>query len=96
MLLLPARLGGHGASDQLRQLAGGLNGGILPYPDDGGGNGPGVALLAVLPQDPLQLLLAPAVHHIPGGEGSRLIHAHIQRGVLEIGEAPAAVVQLGG
>ena len=23
MLLLPARLGGHGASDQLRQLAGG-------------------------------------------------------------------------
>ena len=29
-------------------------------------------------------------------ETTGLIHAHIQRGVLEIGEAPAAVVQLGG
>ena len=82
MLFLPARLGGHDVPDELRQLPGGLNGAALPLSHHGGGDGAGIAFLAVLPQNPFQLLLTPAVHHIPGGEGGGLIHAHIQRGIL--------------
>ena len=71
-------------------------GALLPGPDDGLGNGGGVALLAVVIQDPPQLLLAPGVHHLVGRQGGGGVHPHVQRGVVHVGKAPGRVVQLGG
>ena len=88
--------GGHGAPDNLHQLQGGLNGLFLTPALDGGGNLGRITLFPVPVEDSLQLLPRPGVHHVVAGERSGLVHSHVKRGVLHIGEAPGPVVQLGG
>ena len=96
VLFLPQGRRGHGPLDDLHQLQRGLNGALVPGPDDGSRDGGGVPLLPILPEDAPQLLLGPLVDHRPGRQGVGLIHAHIQGGVRPVGKAPGCVVQLGG
>ena len=96
MLLFPQGCRGHGGADHVYQLQGGLNGGCLPPSDNGGGNGRGVALLAVVIEDALELLLGPGVHHRVGRQGIARVHAHVEGRIGHVGKAPGSVVQLGG
>ena len=48
VLLFPQGRGGHRPPNDLHELPRGLDGGFFPGPLDGGGDGPGVFLLAVL------------------------------------------------
>ena len=96
MLLLFQGSGGHPAADNIHQLQGRLNGLVRPAADDRGGNGCGIALLAVLGQDAPQFLLAPPIHHIGSAQALVTVHAHIQGSVRHIGKAPGTVVQLRG
>ena len=68
--------------------------GFLAAADDSLGDGRGIALLAVFKEDAAQVLVAPIIDHIPGGKGRRAVHAHIQGGVVHIGEAAPGFVQL--
>ena len=96
MLLLAQSGSGHGGADDAHQLQGGLDGLLGPAGADGAGNAGGVTLLAVIVEDTLQLVLTPVVDDLVGGQGVFIVHTHVQRGVGHIGEAAAAVVQLGG
>ena len=96
MLLLPQGGGGHGRADNIHQFQGGGNGLLLPLSANGRGNLGGVALLAVVMENALQLLIGPGIDHGGSGKGIGIVHAHIQRGIRHIGKTPASIIQLGG
>ena len=96
VLLFPQRCRGHGGLDDLHQLQRRLDGALLPRLHDASCDGGGVALLAVLKQNAPQLLIAPTVHYLAGGEVRGAIHPHVQRRVVHIAEAPLRIVQLRG
>ena len=95
VLLLPQGGGRHGALDNLHQFQGGGNGLLGPVFRYGPGDAAGIALFAIVPQDAVQPLLRPGVHHLIGGEAVPRIHAHIQGRVPHIGKAPLDLIQLG-
>ncbi len=53
-------------------------------------------LLAVLLQDPGQLVGRVGVQHVRGGTSGGAVHAHVERGVLAVGEPALAQVELHG
>ena len=66
----------------------------------GGDDGPRVAarqlLLAVALEDPPQVALAVGREDVGGGRAGRLVHPHVERGVLRVREAAVGDVELQG
>ena len=96
VLLLPQRRRRHGGADHLHQLPRSLDGGLFPALHDVPGDGGGIAFLAVFKQDAPQLLITPAVDHVPCRQTRRAVHPHIQWGVVHIGKSTLCIVQLWG
>ena len=82
------------ALEQLDEAGGGGEGLLLALPDDGGGDAAGEPLLAVLAQDPLELGGVVGVEDLGRGDAGALVHPHVQRRVVAVGEAPLGLVQL--
>src|SRR5436190_14704143 len=80
--------------DRLDELAGPLEGMLAPPTSDRAGNLLRVALLAVLAEDVRQLALGGLVDEVAGGIVGGGIHAHVERRVGCIGEAPLRPVDL--
>ena len=68
--------------------------GALPY--DRLDDALGLLLLAVRAQDPHQFARRVGVEHLGGADARRLVHAHVERGVLRVREAAVGLVQLHG
>ncbi len=62
--------------------------------DDARGIARSELLLAVLVEDAAQLRLVVLGEHARGGERGGVVHPHVERGVLRIGEAPLDAVEL--
>src|SRR6266567_4480733 len=82
--------------DQVGELQGGLDGCLRPRPDDETDNPLCPALLAVLPDDPDELLFGEPVHQLHGGFSLAGVHPHVERGVLLKTESPLPAIQLVG
>ena len=67
-----------------------------PLPDDRLDDPPGVLLLAVRAQDAHQFAGRVGVEHVGGARARRLVHPHVERGVLRVGEAAVGLVELHG
>ena len=94
MLLFPQGRGGHGGTDDLRQLQGRRNG-LFPAPlQYCAGDASGITLLAVVPQDTVEAILVPGVHHLIGRKSSALVHAHVERRLYHVGKAALRLVKL--
>lgn len=68
--------------------------GRLTLADDRAGDLLGELLLAVRAQDPGQVGSAVGVQHVCGGQAGGVVHPHVQRGVLGVGETACADVEL--
>ena len=62
--------------------------------DDGARDRAGEPLLAVVAQDPGQVVDVVGVEDVGGGEPLRLVHPHVERRVHAVGEAAVLLVQL--
>ncbi len=91
-------LGGlrQGVADDLDQAGAGGEGLLGPLVDDGGDDASGLLLLAVGAQDPDQVAGGVGVEDLGGADAGRLVHPHVERGVLGVGEAAAGLVELHG
>ena len=56
----------------------------------------GEPLLAVVAQDPLEVGGGVGVEDLGGGDAGGLVHPHVERRVLAVGEAPVGLVELEG
>ena len=84
----------HRGGHDLDELVGRLAAARGARADDRAGDGPRVALLAVVAQQRREAALVPGVDHVGGGELVVGVHAHVQRGVVGVGEAALARVDL--
>ena len=95
-MVLAQRGGGHGRTDDFHQLKRRFDLLFLPPAADGGGDARGVTLFAICIKDALQFLFGPGIHQLPGRKTPGAVHAHVQRRVGHVAEAPLCIVQLGG
>ena len=90
------RGGGDDRAEQLDEPAGGRERFGDAVLDDGAGDRAGEPFLAVLPQDPGQVVDVVGVEDVGRGGAVRLVHAHVERGVDAVGEAAVLLVELKG
>ncbi len=69
---------------------------LVALAHDGGHDPLGLLLLAVRAQDPHQLARGVGVEDLGGADAGRLVHAHVEGGVLGVGEAAVGLVELHG
>ena len=92
----PARAGRNRVIDNVHQLAGGLNGFLLPLLDNELRNSGSPLFFTVTIEDVRQFSLAVFVNHLACGQRLRLIHTHIQRSIRLIRKAAFGTIQLPG
>ncbi len=73
-----------------------LNGSFLALAHDRGDDPLGLLLLAVGPQDADEFARRVGAEDLRGAHAGRLVHAHVERGVLGVGEAAVRLVELHG
>ena len=71
-----------------------VNGSRSPLADDRVGDPAGEPLLAVLLEDPRQPVGRVGVDDLGRGDAAALVHPHVQRRVLGVGEAAGGLVEL--
>lgn len=83
-------------ADQLDQACAGGERLLLPLAHHRGHNPLGLLLLAVGAQDADEVAGRVGVEDLGGADAGRLVHAHVERGVLGVGEAAVGLVELHG
>ena len=96
--LPPVRLAACGSASRISSTSRALlvNGSFVALAHDRGDDPLGLLLLAVRPQDPDELARRVGVEDLGGADAGRLVHAHVERGVLGVGEAAVGLVELHG
>ncbi len=87
---------GRRRDQDLDELAGARDRLLLTRVDDEAGVAAGELLLAVAFEDAAEVALAVGGDHVSGGDTLRLIHPHVERGVLRIREPALGLVELQG
>jgi hypothetical protein len=85
---------GHGRPDELDEAGAGAERLPPTFADHRLGDPPGEALLSVRVEHFRQLDGGVGVEHLGRGDACPLVHAHVQGGVVRVGEAPAGLVEL--
>ena len=67
---------------------------LLALANDGGGDASGEAFLAVGLEDAGELAVRVRVEHLGRGDAGRLVHPHVERRVVAVGEAALRFVEL--